>query len=346
MKKKVLLFGGAGFIGHHLAQSYKAQGFETVIYDSFQINNLVTTFNTDADLQEPKLYRAILDERLHLLNNDGIQLKVFDLKNKYEVKAVIEKENPDIIVLLAAVAHASRSNKDPDEAFDNGVLPLSNTLDALRGNEKTRLVYMSTSTIYGHFLKDIVDEEDAVNPFGIYATFKYMGEKMVKCYSDIYGVKYSIIRPSALYGERCISRRVSQIFIESAIAGRDLVVSADEDEKLDFTYIKDLVDAIVAVSDSKNGENETFNITFGNARPIYLLTDILKEYFPALSITKQERNEFLPKRGTLSNAKLIEKIGYTPKHSLEEGYKKYIEWYIKFIQEKNIVISQVPQANE
>ena len=346
MTKKVLLFGGAGFIGHHLAMSYKAQGFETIIYDSFQINNLVTTFNTDAGLQEPKLYRSILDERLHLLNDQGVQLKVFDLKNKHEVRAIIEEENPDIIVLLAAVAHASRSNKDPDEAFENGVLPLSNTLDALRGNKKTRLVYMSTSTIYGHFTKDIVDEDDSVNPFGIYATFKYMGEKMVKCYSDIYDINYSIIRPSALYGERCISRRVSQIFIESAIAKRDLVVSADEDEKLDFTYIKDLVDAIVAVSDSKNGENETFNITYGNARPIYMSTDILKEYFPKLTIHKQERNEFLPKRGTLSNAKLIDLIGYKPKYCLEDGYRHYIEWYIKFIEKKQITISKVPQANE
>ena len=346
MSKKVLLFGGAGFIGHHLAISYQEQGFETVIYDSFQVNNLVTTLNTDNKLQEPVLYKAILDERLEILSSKGIKLKVFDLKNKYEVKSVIDQEDPDIIVLLAAVAHASRSNNDPDAAFENGILPLSNTLDALRGNEKVRMVYMSTSTIYGHFEKDIVTEEDQVNPFGIYATFKYMGEKMLKAYSDVYGINYSIIRPSSLYGERCISRRVSQIFIESAIAGRELIVSADEDETLDFTYIKDLVDAIVAVSDSSKGENETFNITFGNARPIFLLTEILQEYFPRLSIRKKERNQFLPKRGTLSNQKLINRIGYKPQFNLEIGYKKYIEWYLNFIEKKNITISKVPQANE
>ncbi|MAV94394.1 NAD(P)-dependent oxidoreductase [Pseudomonadota bacterium] len=346
MSKKVILLGGAGFIGHHLALSYVAKGFDVVICDSFQVNNLVTMLDSEHNVHEPKLYREILDERLSLLSKAAVKLKVTDLRSKHEIKEIFDQEEPDIVVLLAAVAHASRSDKDPDLAFDNGIIPLQNTLEAIRERAKIRFVYMSTSTIYGHFKKDIVDESDSVNPFGVYATYKFIGEKMVMCYGEKFNLDYSIIRPSALYGERCISRRVSQIFIESAIANRELIVSADEDEKLDFTYIQDLVDAIVAVSDSPKGSQETFNITFGNARPIYMLTEILKDYFPKLQITKTKRNEFLPKRGTLSNKKLIDLIGYKPQFELEIGYRKYIEWYIDFVKSKDIYLSKIPQANE
>jgi len=77
-----------------------------------------------------------------------------------------------------------------------------------------------------------------------------------------------------------------------------------------------------------------------------MLTEILKDYFPKLQIKKNKRNEFLPKRGTLSNKKLIDLIGYKPKFELEIGYRKYIEWYINFVKSKDIYLSKIPQANE
>ena len=95
---------------------------------------------------------------------------------------------------------------------------------------------------------------------------------------------YTIIRPSALYGERCISRRVGQIFIENCLNKKVIKIEGDGKEKLDFTYIQDLVDGIINVINNKNSINNTFNITYGNAQPINNLVEILKEDFPDLKV--------------------------------------------------------------
>ncbi|MFC1673828.1 NAD-dependent epimerase/dehydratase family protein, partial [Pseudomonadota bacterium] len=83
---------------------------------------------------------------------------------------------------------------------------------------------LSSSTVYGDFEKPTVDESDRPRPRGIYANAKFMGERLMRTYSDQYGLGTTVIRPSALYGERCISRRVSQAFIENALSGKPLLL--------------------------------------------------------------------------------------------------------------------------
>ena len=101
---------------------------------------------------------------------------------------------------------------------------------------------MSSSMVYGDFDADIVSENKNCKPIGIYGTLKYSGELLVKSYNQVFDLPYTIIRPSALYGERCVSRRVGQIFIENAIQNNDIFVNGDGEDKLDFTYIEDLVE--------------------------------------------------------------------------------------------------------
>ena len=89
--------------------------------------------------------------------------------------------------------------------------------------------------VYGDFTKIEVEELDRCDPIGIYGTLKYCGEKIVKAYNQVFNLPYTIIRPSALYGERCISRRVGQIFIENAINDHEIKIGGDGEDKLDFT---------------------------------------------------------------------------------------------------------------
>ena len=94
--------------------------------------------------------------------------------------------------------------------------------------------------VYGNFKKEKVDENEICSPIGIYGTLKYSGELIVKSYNYVFNLPYTIIRPSALYGERCISRRVGQIFIENALQNKEIEIHGDGSEKLDFTYIKNI----------------------------------------------------------------------------------------------------------
>ena len=213
-------------------------------------------------------------------------------------------------------------------------------------NKKTRLVFLSSSTVYGNFEKDKVDEDDRCNPFGIYATLKYCSEMILREMGNNIDFNYSVVRPSALYGERCISRRVSQIFLENAVAGVENNFYGDADETLDFTYIKDLVQGLILAGVKEEARGEVFNITFGNARKVLTLVEILREYFPEVQVNVKDRNQATPIRGTLSNKKAKDLLGFSPAFKLEDGYKHYIEWYVEFVSKNNLKLSDRPQINE
>jgi len=332
MKKKILLVGGCGFIGHNLALHLKKSGFFVTILDSLSINNVLSF--TDNDIKNKKLYTSILNSRIELLNENEINLIIQDARDYHAISKLYTDINPDIIIHLAAVSHANKSNKDPHSTFDHSLRTLENTLDVCRTN-KTHVIYLSSSMVYGNFTSGIVNEKTPCSPIGIYGTLKYSGELLVKAYNHIFNLPYTIIRPSALYGERCVSRRVGQIFIENAIQGQDITINGSGDEKLDFTYIEDLVHGLTLCCQKENAKNQTFNLTFGSSKKINQLIDILKTEFPKIHINYKEKEKFMPERGTLDVSKAKKILGYTPKNPIEVGYVKYISWYKKFWQNIN-----------
>ena len=327
MKKKILLVGGCGFIGHNLALHLKKKGFSVFIVDSLSVNNMLSF--TDSEIKNKKLYSSILNNRIDLLNKDQISLVVQDARNYHAVSKLYEKIDPDIIIHLAAVSHANKSNKDPHNTFDHSFRTLENTIDFAK-SRKTHVIYLSSSMVYGNFNSKKMNEEIECNPIGIYGTLKYSGELLIKAYNHVFDLPYTIIRPSALYGERCVSRRVGQIFIENAIQGLDIIVNGDGEEKLDFTYVEDLIEGISLCCENNKAINQTFNLTYGSSRKINELIDVLKKEFPKTKIFYKEREKFMPERGTLDVSKAKTLLGYNPKNPIETGYLKYISWYQQF----------------
>jgi nucleoside-diphosphate-sugar epimerase len=345
-KKKVLLVGGAGFIGHNLALKYLSKGHEVVIADSLQVNNFLYLLDSSSEIAEPTLYEKIIQERIQILRSKSVKFLIADFRDYHATSRIISAVEPDIVVMLAAVSHASRSNKDPFSTFDHSLRTLENVLDSIRNKAGTRFVFMSSSTVYGNFKEPIVDEESHCDPIGIYASLKLAGELIIKAYSQVSDIEYTIIRPSALYGERCISRRVGQIYIENAIAKRPLIVSATKDEKLDFTYIEDLTEGIYLASTKNTGINQIFNITRGDSQPINRLVEILEKRFPGIVSENIPRDKLVPKRGTLSNQKAKTLLGFASKYPIDIGYNLYIDWYLNFIDKHKIKLSNYSQSNE
>ena len=329
-KKKILIIGGAGFIGHNLALDL-IKDYSVEIIDSLNVNNLNTVIGNADKLPNPYLSQNILYERFNLLKKNNIPLHIQDARDYSSLSHLFTKIKPNIVIHLAAVSHAARSNKDPYSTFDHSFRTLENALDNSR-DKVSHFIYFSSSMVYGNFDTPIVDENSICKPLGIYAALKYSGEKIVEAYNQTFNLPYTIIRPSALYGERCISRRVTQIFIENAIKGNPITINGDGEEFLDFTYIKDLSNGIQRVIKDKKSINQIFNITYGSARKIIDLVEILREFFE-IKIEFRERDKLMPKRGTLSIEKAKSLIKYTPNWKLDEGYRNYIKWYLNF---KNI----------
>ena len=329
--KKILLVGGCGFIGHNLALFLKEKGSNPVVVDSLSVNNILSF--ADDDIKNKKLYNSILNNRIELLNSKNIRLVIQDARDYHAISRIYKEINPDVIIHLAAVSHANKSNKDPHNTFDHSLRTLENTLDFAKNN-KTHVIYISSSMVYGDFNSKDVDEKSNCKPIGIYGTLKFSGELLVKSYKQVFDLPYTIIRPSALYGERCVSRRVGQIFIENAIQNEEIIINGNGEDKLDFTYIEDLIEGISSCCFNKNSLNETFNITFGKSRKINELLELLKSEFPRVKVAYKEREKFMPERGTLNIDKAKQLIGYKPAYSIDEGYIKYINWYKSFYEKK------------
>jgi nucleoside-diphosphate-sugar epimerase len=327
--KKITILGGAGFIGHNLAIRLKSIGYQCQIIDSLTVNNLKAKKHTN--VRNKTLFKKVLNERFKLLNRSKIKTIQNDLKLNGEFTKKIIKFKPNIIIHLAAVSHANISNIDPEYTFDNSLITLMNTLKITK-KIKSHLIFFSSSMVYGNFNGKKVDENTKCNPIGIYGNLKLAGEMMVKSYSHVFQFPYTIIRPSALYGERCVSRRVGQIFIENALQGLDLEINGDGEEKLDFTYIQDLIHGIERVILSKKSKNQIFNLTYGQGRTMADMIKIIKKNFPNIKVRFKKRDKLVPKRGGLNINKAKKLIGYKPKFSIEKGYQKYIDWYKSFYE--------------
>ena len=244
MNKKIIIIGGAGFIGHNLAIKLKENNFDVSIIDGLEVNNLTSVIGNYDNLPYPLLSKKIIDSRLDLLSEKKIPLFVQDARNYHSLSHIISKIKPEVIIHLAAVSHAVRSNKNPYNTFDHSLRTLENALDVSRDNVK-HFIFLSSSMVYGNFKTPEVNEESVCEPIGIYGALKYAAEKIIIAYNQVFNLPYTILRPSALYGERCISRRVGQIFIENALFDKELSINGDGKEKLDFTYIEDLTDGIL-----------------------------------------------------------------------------------------------------
>ncbi|WP_085906785.1 NAD-dependent epimerase/dehydratase family protein [Kiloniella majae] len=329
--KRVAIVGGAGFIGHNLALKLKELGAEPHIIDSLQVNNLGAFTSGISKLPTDDLYIQFINERLDLIRQNEIPMHIVDVREYQLLSPHLNSIQPDVVVHLAAVAHANRANKDPYHTFDHSMRTLENTLDSVK-DTKPHFIYFSSSMVYGNFGEEFVTEKTACEPLGIYAALKYSGEKLVTAYNQVFDLPITIIRPSALYGERCVSRRVGQAFIENACRGLNLTLNGDGSDSLDFTYIQDLVQGIVLCIAKDEAKGEIFNLTYGSARTLMDLANTVLEHFPNVELELKPRDKLMPKRGTLSVDKARTLLGYEPAYPIEVGFLQYIEWYKSLLE--------------
>ncbi len=159
MNKKIIIIGGAGFIGHNLAIKLKENNFDVSIIDGLEVNNLTSVIGNYDNLPYPLLSRKIIDSRLDFLSEKKIHLYVQDARNYHSLSHIISKIKPEVIIHLAAVSHAVRSNKNPYNTFDHSLRTLENALDASRDNVK-HFIFLSSSMVYGDFERVPIKEDD------------------------------------------------------------------------------------------------------------------------------------------------------------------------------------------
>lgn len=323
---RILITGGAGFIGSHTAKYLTSTGHEVFVYDFFHQYILPIRPN----FLENMNYRFN-----HLLEDTTIVRG--GTNNKDQLRRQIIDINPNCIIHLAALPLANVALNQTEEAFSGIVQGTVNLLEILRDvNSVKRLVYVSSSMIYGDFTQTPMPENGLKEPKEIYGSMKLAGEILVKGFSARHDIPYVIVRPSAVYGPTDNNRRVLQIFIENAIKGIPIKATNPKTTHLDFTFVEDVAEGLSKIANSSGIDNKEFNLTRGEGKSLDDAINLIKNIIPNIEVkTEIEKETFRPNRGALDITQLKEFVGFVPKHSLALGIKKYIE----FIKVNNPSIS-------
>lgn len=308
----ILVTGGLGLIGHNVVLRLQNLGHNVIITDT----------QTDYGIIPDDELKYLMGERLKKI--DYPDFYNYDVSSEICMSALFNEHQFDIVIHMASFPRQKVVNVDP--AVGSRVMSegLINLLELSKKTSVKKFVYISSSMVYGDFTDDVT--EDAIcNPQGQYGIMKLAGEWLVKDYTRRGCFDHTIIRPSAVYGPLDVEDRVVAKFMLTAMRGGELRVNGAK-ETLDFTYVDDAADGIVAAALSENTKNKTYNITKSHSRTLYdaaiLATDIVGKG----SIEVRGKDADFPSRGALNIDAAKRDFGYDPKVDVEEGFQKYYEW--------------------
>ena len=293
---KSIITGGAGFIGSHLSEKLVSLGHKVVVIDNFIVGN-----------------------KSNIRNIKG-KIKVFnrDIRNYNSIKNLFK--NVDYVFHLAALADIVPSIENPDDYYSTNVQGTYNVLKASVKNKVKRLIYSASSSCYGIPKKYPTPENERILPEYPYALTKRMGEELVIHFAKVYKLNTTSLRFFNVYGPRARTSgtygAVFGVFLAQKLANKPFTIVGDGKQKRDFTYVSDIVDAIIKTSKRKNLKGKIYNVGSGRTISINKIVKLLGG-----------KKIFIPKRPgepdiTFADIKKIKKeVNWKPKISIEKGIK-------------------------
>lgn len=321
---KYLVTGASGFIGSNLCKRLLEDKDNLVI----GIDNMNAYY--DVSLKENRLKE--------LQKNDHYKFYKEDISNKEKILDIFSKEKPDYVINLAAQAGVRYSIDHPDCYIESNIVGFYNILEACRKYPVKKLLYASSSSVYGANKKVPFSTNDNVDhPISLYAATKKSNELLAYAYSSLYKIPAIGLRFFTVYGPMGRPDMAYYSFTKNIIEDNTIKIFNNGDMYRDFTYIDDIIDGILAIlpKEVKEDENGTkykvYNI--GNNKPVKIMDfiSILEK-----NIGKVAKKEFLPmQKGdvyeTYANIDdLIKDTGFTPKTSIEEGLERFVSWYKEY----------------
>jgi UDP-glucose 4-epimerase len=294
---KVLVTGGAGFIGSHVVDRLCERGVEVRIFDM-----VLPTFRKDVEFFHGSL-----------LNLEALRMAVNGI---------------DAIYHLAAIADVKDVFNDPHYSESINVRGTINVLEAARLSSKVkRVIYGGTTWVYGDVKEDFVNEDTPLGaPSHLYTATKLAAEYYCQCYSKLYNLPVTILRYGIPYGPRARNGAVVPIFVQKALRGEPLTIAGDGSQFRKFVYVEDLAEGNVLAL-KPIGKNRVYNLDGTERVTIRQIAETIQK------ILGDVRIESVPARPGDFNGKEVSseraafELGWRPKVSFEEGVRRYIAWY-------------------
>lgn len=315
---KILITGGCGFIGSHLAEYIfkKFKKSEIIIYDkiTYAANRKYLTGITRS-------------KRVRIVKADINNLK----------KLISSTRKVDLLIHVAAESHVDKSFRLSNKFIITNVLGTSNVMEAARVNRIKKIIHVSTDEVYGEIFKGSFTEDDKFNPSNPYSSSKAAAEMIVNGYKHSYKLPVIIIRSNNIYGSRQYPEKLISGCCLSLIKKRKFYLHGNGQQKRTFLYVKDFCDAVYRIIVNKKNINPIYNIgshdELKNIEVVKLICNFLKVDFKKNIFFKKDRpfNDF---RYSVNFSRL-KKLSWKPKSRFIQKLPELIEWYKK---NKNLFI--------
>jgi UDP-glucuronate 4-epimerase len=311
---RILVTGGAGFIGSHLVERLLADGHDVAIIDDFN------------DFYDPKIKRA----NISAVAND-IRVHDVDLRDGAKVSNLFRNEKFDGIFHLAARAGVRPSIQQPELYYDTNVAGTLHLLEGARTSGIDRFIFVSSSSVYGAAKKaPFSEEEHLTQTLSPYAATKIAGEFLCSTYSHLYKMRIVALRYFTVYGARQRPDLAIHQFTRKIYAGDAIDQFGDGTTRRDYTYIDDILQGTLAALKYSGPAFDVFNL--GESDTIQL-TDLIAAIEKALG--KRAKINRLPEQpgdmpltcADISKARKL--LGYDPKTKFEDGLPKFVDWFLK-----------------
>ena len=338
--KTVLVTGAAGFIGFHVSKALLARGCKVIGIDN--INDYYDVNLKFARLEELGIAKSEASQELYhaksFSHGDRMIFVKMNLEDRNALPKLFEKYNIDNVCNLAAQAGVRYSLENPEAYADSNLTGFLNVLECCRNYKVPKLVYASSSSIYGN--SDAVPFEETANvdhPISLYAATKKANELMAHAYTHLYGFETIGLRFFTVYGPWGRPDMAMFLFTEAIINDQPLKVFNNGDLSRDFTYIDDIVAGILATLLETSENTATYKLyNIGNSQPVQLL-----EYIEAIEVAldKKAIKQMMPMqpgdvKQTYANVSLLRKdFNYQPKTEVKEGIAAFVKWYRGFYLE-------------
>lgn len=315
---QILVTGGAGFIGGHLAERFVSNGHDVVVLDNFD------PFY-DVRIKEHTVNIC----REQAANGNGTyQLVEGDVRNTDLVSELVS--DAEYVYHQAAQAGVRLSVKNPrkyDEVNVDGTL---NVLDAARDTDVKRVVFASSSSVYGRPEYLPYDEVHPTTPVSPYGASKLAAERYVCAYNDVYDLPSVVLRYFTVYGPRMRPNMAISNFVSRCLNDDSPIVYGDGTQTRDFTYIEDIVDANIRLLREDAADGETLNIgSTDNIEILTLAKEIRDQLAPERDIEFTDRHDADAEHTHADISKANELLNYEPSRTIRDGIKDFIEWYRK-----------------
>jgi UDP-glucuronate 4-epimerase len=331
---KILVTGAAGFIGYHLCEALLKRGFEVLGLD-----NLNDYYSVDLKFDRLKqlgiarndaeIFNSVCSGELH---GNGFSFVRMNLQDREALPRLFERENIDIICNLAAQAGVRYSLENPETYIDSNIVGFLNLLECCRNFGIKHLVYASSSSVYGLNENIPFSTEDNVDhPISLYAASKKSNELMAHTYSHLFGIPTTGLRFFTVYGPWGRPDMAVFLFTDAIVNDRSIKVFNHGKMQRDFTYVDDIVEGVARILEKPVADREQYEIyNIGNNNAVQL-----SDFIEAIEqhVGKKAEKEMLPMQPgdverTWANVDdLIADYEYRPDTSVEDGVKRFVEWY-------------------